>query len=81
MMVTVSDSASRSSGRPEVKEVWDDRVIRAQALVSQPVRVRSGETPGSPIARLPASVERPPSKRSDEVLFGRASDWPVRDVK
>jgi hypothetical protein len=31
------------------------------------VRVRSGETPGSPVARLPASVERPPSKRSDKV--------------
>ena len=38
-------------------------VTERQAHGSQPVRVRSGETPGSPVAALPASGEIPASKR------------------
>jgi hypothetical protein len=38
-------------------------VTERQAHGSQPVRVRSGETPGSPVAALPASGEIPGSKR------------------
>jgi len=45
-----------------------------QAQDSQPVRVWPGETPGSPVARLPASGEIPPSKRSNKVpARGRAT--------
>jgi hypothetical protein len=49
--------------------VWGD-VTGCQAQGSQPVQVRSGETPGSPVAGLPASVERLVSKRSDEHPLG-----------
>jgi hypothetical protein len=38
-------------------------VTERQAHGSQPVRVRSGETPGSPVAALPASGEIPGSRR------------------
>jgi hypothetical protein len=34
-----------------------------QALDGQPVGVRSGETPGSPVVKPPGPVERPGSKR------------------
>jgi len=36
-----------------------DGITERQAVVSQPVQVRSGETPGSPVARLPAAGEIP----------------------
>jgi hypothetical protein len=42
-------------------------VTERQAHGSQPVRVRSGETPGSPVAALPASSESPGSKRRKTV--------------
>ena len=38
-------------------------VTERQAHGSQPVQVRSGETPGSPVARPPASGEIPASRR------------------
>jgi hypothetical protein len=47
-----------------------DGVTERQAHGSQPVQVRSGEMPGFPVARLPASGESPPSKRSDKALQG-----------
>jgi hypothetical protein len=59
----------------------DDMTTERQALVGKPVRVRFGETPGSPVARLPALVETPPSKRSDKAPVSGASDWPVRNMK
>src|SRR5215207_11243744 len=40
-----------------------DDVTERQAHGSQPVRVRPGETPGSPVAALPASGETPGSRR------------------
>ena len=45
-----------------------------QAQGSQPVRVRSEETPESSVVGLPASVERPVSKWSDNrPLWGCAT--------
>src|SRR5260370_2488561 len=45
-----------------------------QAQDNQPVRDWPGETPGSPVARLPASGEIPPSKRSSkDPATGRAT--------
>ncbi len=38
-------------------------VTNRQAEGSQPVRVRSGETPRSPVAKPPCVVERPGAKR------------------
>jgi hypothetical protein len=65
--------ASSGSGRHDEEGVRDD-VTERQAHGSRPVRVRSGETPGSPVARLPTSEEIPPSKQSDEVSErGRAT--------
>ena len=63
--VTVSLSldprASSSPGAMSRRSGHD--VTGRQALGSQPVRVRSGETPGSPVAKPPGPVERPGSKR------------------
>jgi hypothetical protein len=57
---TIDLGAPSSSGvRP--KEAYG--VTERQAHGSQPVQVRSGETPGSPVAALPASGESPASKR------------------
>ncbi len=57
--------------RPAARAQWKRRqvhdVTEQQAHGSQPVRVRSGETPRSPVAEPPASIERSASKR------GRAS--------
>jgi len=58
-----SKCASSSSGARNERRFR--RVTERQAQDSQPVRVRSGETPGSPVARLPASGEIPASKRSN----------------
>jgi len=53
--------------RPAVRAPRTQRsghdVAERHALDGQPVRVRSGETPGSPVAKPRASAERPPSKR------------------
>jgi len=43
------------------------------------VKVRSGETPESPVAGLPASVERPVSKWSDDHPSG-VRNRPVRNI-
>ena len=45
-------------------------MIQPQVHDSQPVEVRSWETPGSWVARLPAAGEIPSSKRSNEVPVG-----------
>ena len=50
-------------GRHDNKEVSCDDVTKRQAEGSQPVRVRSGETPRSPVAKPPCVVERPGAKR------------------
>ena len=67
--------ASSSSGAKETRAGEEvDGGTERQAHGSQPVQVRSGETPGSPVARLPASGESPPSKRSDKApARGRAT--------
>jgi hypothetical protein len=53
--------------RPAARAQWKRRqvhdVTERQAHGSQPVQVRSGEMPRSPVAEPPASVERPASKR------------------
>ena len=53
--------------RPAARTLEQERsghdVTEREALDSQPVQVRSGETPGSSVAMPPASVERPGSKR------------------
>ena len=52
----------RPADRAPWQEVCRD-VTERQADGSQPVKVRSGETPGSPVVKPPASVESPASKR------------------
>ena len=72
--------ASSSSGARNGKEV--PPVTERQAQDSQPVRVRSGETPGSPVARLPASGEIPVSKRSNDTsLRGWQLAGPQHEAK
>jgi hypothetical protein len=47
---------------PERKEE-EGGVTERQAHGSQPVRVRSAETPGSPVGKPPCAAERPGAKR------------------
>lgn len=49
-------------------------MIQLEARRCQPVRVRSGERPGSPVVKSPGVVERPGSKRD-------GINWPVRSMK
>src|SRR5215211_212393 len=60
--VIPGECASSSSGA-EATKGGSDGVTERQAHGSQPVGVRSGETPGSPVARPPASGEIPGSRR------------------
>ena len=63
---SVGDSAGmcvQQLGRRGPPKGGHHDVTERQAHGSQPVRVRSGETPGSPVAALPASGESPGSKR------------------
>jgi hypothetical protein len=57
------ECASSSSGAEEHRKEEHHDVTERQAHGSQPVGVRSGETPGSPVARPPASGEIPASRR------------------
>jgi len=68
----------QQSGHPGRKGGSD--VTGHQVQGSQPVRVRSEETPGSSVAGLPASVERPASKWSDDHPLG-VRNRPVRSMK
>ena len=67
------DPVRPAARAPERKEMTHD-VTERQAHGSQPVQVRSGETPRSPVVKPPASVERPASKRG-------GGNWPVRSMK
>jgi hypothetical protein len=62
--------APSSSGATTTRRSICD-VTERQAQDGLPVRVRSGETPGSPVVKPPCVVERPGAKRG-------GSDWPVR---
>src|SRR6266508_2519584 len=52
-----------------------------QAHGSQPVRVRPGETPGSPVARLPAAGEIPSVEAERRSPWKGASNRPVCSIK
>ena len=56
-----------------------DGITERQAVVSQPVQVRSGETPGSPVARLPAAGEIPlvEAEQQSPCFEGRATGQSV----
>ena len=58
-----AECASSSSGAEDHRKEERHDVTERQAHGSQPVEVRSGETPGSPVAALPASGEIPGSRR------------------
>jgi hypothetical protein len=75
-----SKCASSSSGARTERSCRD--VTERQAQGSQRVRVPSGETPGSLVARLPASVERSASKRSNDTsLRGWQLAGPQHEAK
>ena len=52
-----------------------------QAHGSQPVQVRPGETPGSPVARLPAAGEIPSVEAERRSPWKGASNRPVCSIK
>ncbi len=53
----------RPAVRAPKRKEEEDRVTERQAHGSQPVEVRPGETPGSPVGKPPCVVERPGAKR------------------
>src|SRR5437867_2905195 len=73
--------ASRSSDAGEMEGGGEGSGNRAQAHGSRPVRVRSGETPGSPVARPPASEEIPVVEAARRSPWKGASNRPVRSMK
>jgi hypothetical protein len=58
-----AECASSSSGAEDDRKEEHHDVTERQAHGNQPVGVRSGETPGSPVARPPASGEIAGSRR------------------
>jgi hypothetical protein len=72
--------ASSSSGARTERSCHD--VTERKAQDSQRVKVPSGETPGSLVARLPVSVERPAAKRSNNTsLRGWQLAGPQHEAK
>src|SRR6266540_2977841 len=68
-------------GREETRGGGGGSGNRAQAHGSRPVQVRPGETPGSPVARLPASGETPVVEAEQRSPWKGASNRPVRSIK